>query len=99
MSWNMLGKLRSTSNDDHEYILKVLRMAWSSSPGRLEKVRNSGNWCECCGESQRRQKDLEVHHISPIGSLSDYDSIEEYVDALYYSPVEVLCKTCHKNKH
>lgn len=55
--------------------------------------------CAHC-EQQFMQKDVQVDHIVPAGTLKDYHDLPEFVRRLFCSKegLQVLCKTCHNIK-
>ena len=55
--------------------------------------------CAEC-EGWFKQKDVEVDHITPVGSLNNYDDLVGFVKRMFVSTdkLRVVCKTCHKAK-
>lgn len=55
--------------------------------------------CNSCGECFM-QKDVQVDHITPAGSLNCFSDLPQFVENLYCSSdnLQVLCKECHKAK-
>jgi len=46
------------------------------------------------------QKEVEVDHIIPAGSLNNYDDLVGFVQRLFVpkNGLQVVCKTCHRAK-
>ncbi len=46
------------------------------------------------------QKDVQVDHIEPAGSLKDFDDLPGFVSRLFVGTdkLQVMCKTCHNIK-
>lgn len=55
--------------------------------------------CASC-KKHFKQKDVQVDHITPAGSLKDYDDLPGFVSRLFCTidELQVLCKPCHKLK-
>jgi hypothetical protein len=53
--------------------------------------------CELC-DRWHMQKDVEVDHIVPCGSLKSYDDLPGFVERLFceVDGLRVVCKPCHK---
>lgn len=47
-----------------------------------------------------KQKDVEVDHIVPCGTLKAYTDLPVFVERLFCEPdgLQVLCKPCHRKK-
>lgn len=47
-----------------------------------------------------KNKDVEVDHIEPVGSLKGYDDLVGFVQRMFVSKegLRVVCKPCHKAK-
>ena len=92
------------------FIRSALRAAWNRYPakyavimkGRKEvegkRHRYELQCVECEGWFQ--QKDIQVDHIVPAGSLKTFDDLPRFVDNLFCGPdnLQILCKECHKIK-
>jgi ribosomal protein L44E len=91
------------------FIRSNLRRAWSKWPPKyktLNKARrpakNKGRlkWEYRCAKCKKYfpQKEVEVDHITPVGSLSSYEELGGFVERLF-APEEqlrVVCKGCHQ---
>lgn len=55
--------------------------------------------CAHCGQ-WHKQKDVQVDHIIPVGSLKTYEDLPGFVERLFCSVdgYQVLCSTCHQIK-
>ena len=53
-----------------------------------------------CAECKKwyKQKDIEIDHIIPCGSLKSYEDLPIFVERLFCEPegLRILCKECHK---
>ena len=59
------------------------------------------NYYECAEcHQQFRDKDVEVDHIIPAGSLKCKEDLPAFVDRMFCSAehLQVICKPCHKIK-
>ena len=93
------------------FVRSNLRQAWVKWPPRYEclntarrpyrgtnKRRKYEYQCAICQE-WFMQKEVEVDHTIPCGSLRSYEDLAGFVERLF-APVETLrcvCKECHKN--
>lgn len=92
------------------YIRSCLRRSWSRYPVRFQVLAKASRPYK--GEDKRRkkeyqckicnkwfmQKEVEVDHITPCGSLKEYDDLPRFVATLFCEEdnLRVLCKPCHK---
>jgi 5-methylcytosine-specific restriction endonuclease McrA len=93
------------------FIRSALRLASRKWPPRIEakvrarrKIQSPGRsknqkWefcCASCGE-WFPDKEVEVDHIAPAGSLKCYDDLPGFVSRLFCeaSGMRVLCRDCH----
>ena len=55
--------------------------------------------CNLCNQWYK-QKEVEVDHIEPVGSLKDFHDLAGFVKRMFVpkSKLQVLCKQCHKEK-
>ena len=55
--------------------------------------------CAECSQ-QFRQKDVQVDHITPAGSLQSFSDLSGFAERLFCGPegLQVLCSTCHDTK-
>lgn len=55
-----------------------------------------------CAECKdwHKQRNVEVDHITPAGSLKDFKDLAGFVERVFCSKegLQVLCKPCHKQK-
>ena len=71
---------------------------------RVSKSRNKRlKWefrCNMC-KKWFPQKEVEVNHITPVGSLRSSDDLAGFVSRLFCERqgLEVVCKICHKKHH
>lgn len=93
-----------------QYIRSALRRAWSRFPARYAtladaKMPYTGNnklqkFCYKCAvcENTFQQKQVEVDHIIPCGTLSSWGDLESFCKKLFCSKegLRVVCKPCHK---
>lgn len=92
------------------FIRSALRRAWSRYPVRFDvleaaarpykgtdKRRKKEYQCAMC-EEWFMQKEVEVDHIKPCGSLRDYKDLPRFTKTLFCEEdnLRVLCKPCHK---
>lgn len=92
------------------FLRSALRAKWSRWPPRyeiLQSVRRAYKGpkkqqkyeykCARCNE-WFMQKEVEVDHIIPCGSLNKYEELPEFVRKLFapISALRVVCKPCHK---
>lgn len=59
-------------------------------------------WEYCCAECGQffKQKDIEVDHIEPCGTLKTYEDLPGFVQRLFceIEGFRVACKGCHNKK-
>lgn len=73
------------------YALLAARTTVSGKRHRFEYT------CSACN-NKFKQKEVEVDHIQPVGSLKDYDQLPEFVARLFVNEAKlrIVCKPCHK---
>lgn len=93
------------------FVRSGLRSKWMRWPVRYEVMANAKRkkppdvegkhkfeyQCACCKEWWK-QADVEVDHITPVGTLKCYDDLPQFVERLFVSSdkLRVVCKPCHK---
>jgi len=93
-----------------QFIRTALRGAWTRYPvkyqvlkkhskpitGRRHKTEYQCNECK----KWFKQTEVQVDHIKPAGSLKTYKDLPQFVETLFCEAdnLQVLCKTCHKEK-
>ncbi len=83
-------------------IISVLRNLWLKSPNRAEAKKSCrvsrGNYqCSKCS-MLFKDKEIQIHHIHPMGTFTTWD---DYIEKLFcpYNELMPLCKACHKEVH
>ena len=104
-----------TKSEFYVWLRGLLRRGWSKHPLRVEKIKASrfkvdklfknGKttqvWhckCEMCGVTGP-QRDFEVDHIIPAGSLRGYGDILGFLERLLYindKDLRIVCKECNR---
>jgi len=86
------------------FIRSALRSAfqkWGPKHEAKKLAKRGYNQYECahCGEIYGN-KDTEVDHIEPAGSLKAYDDLPAFVERMFceVDGFQVLCKACHQVK-
>jgi hypothetical protein len=86
------------------FIRSALRSAfqkWGPKHEAKKIAKRGYNQYECahCGEIYGN-KDTEVDHIQPAGSLKTYEDLPSFVERMFceVDGFQVLCKTCHQVK-
>lgn len=92
------------------FIRSALRGAFSKYPPKfdakiearttVEGQRHRYEYqCASCGNTFR-DKEVQVDHIKPAGSLKTFDDLPSFVENLFceVENLQVLCKDCHKAK-
>ena len=92
------------------FVRSALRKAWQRWPPRYEVLADSKRTvtgkrhkyeykCSACG-NYFKQKDVQVDHTVPAGTLKDYNDLPQFVEKLFVSKdkLSVLCKACHSIK-
>jgi len=93
-----------------QFIRSVLRQGFQRYPAkqvaresnrkvvRGKRHKYEYECCDCGGWFVDR--DVQVDHIVPAGSLKDYRDLPGFVRRLYCEPedLQILCKPCHKEK-
>ena len=90
-----------------QFIRSVLRQAFQRYPvkqivkneNRKPVVGKRHKWvytCEHC-EGEFMDKEIQVDHIKPTGSLNEYSDLPGFVQRLYCekADMQILCKPCH----
>jgi 5-methylcytosine-specific restriction endonuclease McrA len=93
-----------------QFIRSALRQAFQRYPVK-QKVKNANRtavtgkrhkWLYTCAECAEEfmDKEVQVYHIIPAGSLNDFDDLPSFVKRLYCEPedMQILCKPCHAVK-
>ena len=86
------------------FIRSALRSAfqrWGPKHEAKKLAKRGYNQYECahCGEIYGN-KDTEVDHIEPAGSLKAYEDLPSFVERMFceVEGFQVLCKACHQVK-
>lgn len=86
------------------FIRSALRSAfqkWGPKHEAKKLAKRGYNQYECahCGEIYGN-KDTEVDHIEPAGSLKTYNDLPSFVERMFceVEGFQVLCKACHQVK-
>ena len=89
------GALRQAAK---RYPVKYKVLDSVKTPVKGERHRFEYQCAACDGMFKR--VDVEVDHITPAGSLKDYDDLPSFVRLLFCEEdnLQVLCKPCHKEK-
>lgn len=90
------------------FIRSGLRAKWQRWPPKFKALQSARRTVEGqrhkyefkCAQCTQwfKQKEVEVDHIEPVGSLKDYPDLEGFVRRLFVddSKLRVVCKPCHK---
>jgi len=93
----------------NSFIRSALRRAWLKWPPRYtalsaNRKKYTGTdkrikWvytCDIC-KQDKYQKEIQVDHKEPAGSLNCYDDLPGFVERLFTSEdkLRILCKECH----
>ena len=74
---------------------------WGPKHEAKKKAKVAYNAYECasCGETFTN-KEVEVDHIVPAGSLKSFDDLPQFVERLFCEAdgFQLLCKPCHQDK-
>lgn len=88
--WNVFAKLRPK-----------LREIYRFSPMRREAIKavvQDGTFkCAICQKVWPKEL-AEVDHEPPLGSFNTFKELSEWANSLFYGPVQVVDKMCHKKK-
>lgn len=76
------------------YIRLINSKAWKLL--RIEKLRNNPV-CEICEEQGKATIATEVHHMTPVESVSGEESMKRLM--FRYSNLKSLCHACHSEIH
>lgn len=97
------GALRQCFHRSNYYKVFVDSMAFKvaryNKDGSRHKVDLKHYTCAMCASSFLK-KDIQIDHINPIGSFKSLDEISKFISRLYcpYDNLQVLCKSCHREK-
>lgn len=93
------------------FLRSALRRAYSKWPPKYEALRGARRECEGKGRQKYEyqcayckkwfpQKQVQVDHITPAGTLRSWDDLVPFTSRLFCSKngLQVLCKTCHNVK-
>lgn len=99
-----------TTSRFFSFVRSALRQAWNRYPPKYQvlaaaerpyvgpdKRQKKEFLCAICNEWHKRSN-VEVDHMIPAGSLTDYSHLPGFVERLFTSvdKLRVLCKECHK---
>jgi hypothetical protein len=90
-AYNVYSKIRS-----------ALRKVWMYSPQRRDalkaaKMPDGKYFCEACKKFFEKWA-MDVDHVSPCGSFSNWAEFGLWADRLFTNPLQAICKSCHKDK-
>ncbi len=90
---NSSARLVTMTDDEGEVVL------YKSGKRVGEPRTYKAYTCAKCN-NEFRQKDVQVDHITPAGSLKDFDDLPGFARRLYCAPsgLQVLCTECHNIK-
>ena len=86
------------------FIRSALRSAfqkWGPKHEAKKLAKKGHNQYECCACNRIfGNKDVEVDHIVPCGSLKSFEDLPDFVERMFCEAVgfQVLCKECHQYK-
>lgn len=97
-----------TNAERNSRIRSALRKLWLTWPTRTAKLKQGRKvvtgqrhrfeqQCEECRE-WFPQKDVDVDHIVPAGSVDDLNGFTDRLLVDHLSDLQILCKPCHKVK-
>ena len=78
---------------------KAFKVPRYKNDGTRHKVDFTMYTCAHCMRDYLK-KDIQIDHITQIGSFKSLDEIERFIKRLYcpYDNLQILCKACHKEK-
>lgn len=92
------------------FVRSGLRAKWQRWPPRYEALNEARRsvtgkrhkyeyQCSKCKE-WKKQKEVQVDHITPCGSLNRYEDLPRFVRRLFVSKdkLRILCKACHQGE-
>jgi 5-methylcytosine-specific restriction endonuclease McrA len=91
------------------FVRSALRAAYNKYPPKYEALRmarrpvSAGRqkWAYTCAicKQEFMQKDVQVDHIEPAGTLKNYSDLPDFVSKLFcgVEGLRILCKPCHQN--
>lgn len=94
------------------FVRSGLRAKWVRWPPRYEALANARRIykgknkrqkyeykCNIC-KKYYMQKEVEVDHIIPCGTLKDFSHLATFVENLFVGvdKLQVVCKSCHRSK-
>ncbi len=95
-----------------QFLRSGLRAKWSRWPAKYEVLNKAKRAYE--GENKRQkyeykcakckkhypQKEVSVDHITPVGTLRQFDDLPDFCRRLFVGPekLQCLCKACHDKK-
>lgn len=89
------------------FVRSGLRRKWIMWPPRFEVIKQSRRpvrgmrhkWEIKCSKCNKwyKQKDIQVDHIVPVGTLKSYSHLAGFVKRLFVpsNKLRVLCRGCH----
>lgn len=112
--WEEYSHIWKTKSSWFSYVRGCIRKAWMRHPAKMEYIKKHrkripnpnpkgkfkevwGFTCELCG-NDFPQKDGQIDHKVPAGSLKDTDDIQGFVERLLYvceDTLQYVCKDCH----
>lgn len=92
------------------FVRSALRAAYNKYPPKFEALkmarhpvkRGNQKWAYTCAicKQEFMQKDVQVDHIIPAGTLKSYSDLPEFVKNLFcgVEGLQIVCKPCHLTK-
>lgn len=93
------------------FLRSLLRSGWNRYPVKYavlkeKRLKNDGRfsaktkWMYECAECKEmfQQKEIQVDHKTPAGTLKSYEDIAGFVQRLFCGKgdLQIVCKKCHK---
>lgn len=83
----------------------AIRLIWSRSKERREilkaaSIKTSMGFVFICPVCQREWpiQMAEVDHEPPIGTLTNWRDVNNFIQKMFFGPQRAICKLCHKTK-
>lgn len=81
-----------------KFLESLLRFGFGVWAGRRNHLSNKAGWCEECGAGGDIKNRI-AHHVVPVKKRVDCTSWDEFIELMFSTNLQSLCKKCHMKIH
>lgn len=93
--YNLFNKIRAALRDIYRY--SPMRKDAIKKASIVTDLWSNGFKCPICLKEWPIQM-ADIDHEPALGKLKSFEELKTWAENLYFGPVQVICKICHKAK-